>query len=80
MSASNAESSATTVAAPSTPVTRVTPGLLLGAVVAVPAAAALVILPEVAGFEGPGFFVAAPVCFVALAVVVGTIANRLFRT
>ncbi len=80
MSASNTDSGATAVAAQSTPVTRTTPALLLGAAVAVPAAAALVILPEVAGFEGPGFFIAAPVGVVLLGLVAGTIANRLFRT
>ncbi|SFI40548.1 hypothetical protein [Albimonas pacifica] len=80
MSASHPESSATAVAASRPPLTRTTPALLLGAAIAVPAAAALVILPEVAGFEGPGFFIAAPVGVVLLGLVVGTIANRLFRT
>ena len=80
MSAPTPDTSATAVAAQSTPHTRTTPALLLGAAIAVPTAAALVIFPEVAGFEGPGFFVAAPVVVVALGATLGTIANRLLRT
>ena len=80
MSASTPEPRTADAAAHSAPVTRTTPALLLGAAVAVPVAAALVIFPEVAGFQGPGFFVAAPVAVVALGLVVGTIANRMFRT
>ncbi|MDF2232118.1 hypothetical protein P2H44_06085 [Albimonas sp. CAU 1670] len=80
MSASTSTSGATAVAAQRTPVTHVTPGMLLTGAVAVAAAAGLVILPEVSGFEGPGFFVAAPVCVVALGAMIGIISNRLLRT
>lgn len=77
MSAPTSASGATAVAATrETPVTRVTPATILTGFVAAFVAAALVILPEVSGFEGPGFFVAAPVCVVILGLVVGIVAAR----